>query len=61
MDFDPGYKNIEKFHGGVQWFMMESIDIISNICFNLKNENNQLVPFNGQSVTLGLSIKRIQF
>ena len=25
-DVDPGYKNIEKFRGGVQWYMMESKD-----------------------------------
>ena len=36
MDVDPGYKYIEKFHGGVQWYMMESKDINSNICFKLK-------------------------
>ena len=39
MDVDPGYKYIEKFHGGVQWYMMDSKDIISSICFKLKNEN----------------------
>ena len=33
MDVDPGYKYIEKFRGGVQWYMMESKDIISSICF----------------------------
>ena len=43
MDVDPGYKYIKKFHGGVQWYMMESKDITSSICFKLKNENNQLV------------------
>ena len=59
MDVDPGYKYIEKFHGGVQWYMMESKDIISSICFKLKNENNQLVSFNGQSLTFRLSIKEI--
>ena len=59
MDVDPGYKYIEKFHGGVQWYMMESKDIISNFCFNLKNENNQLVSFNGQSITFRLSNKEI--
>ena len=47
MDVDPGYKYIEKFQGGVQWYMMESKDIISGICFKLKNENNELVSFNG--------------
>ena len=58
MDVDPGYKYIEKFHGGVQWYMMESKDIISTICFKLKNENNQPVSFNGQSFTFRLSIKK---
>ena len=59
LDIDPGYKYIEKFHGGVQWYMMESKDIISSICFKLKNENNQLVSFNGQSISFRLSIKEI--
>ena len=59
MDFDPGYKYIEKFRGSVQWYMMESKDIISSICFNLKNENGSLVSFNGQSITFRLSIKEI--
>ena len=59
MDVDPGYKYIEQFCGGVQWYMMESKDIISSICFKLKNENGNLVSFNGQSVTFRLSIKEI--
>ena len=59
MDVDPGCKNVEKFYGGLQWYMMESKDIISSICFKLKNENNQLVSFNGQSITFRLSIKEI--
>ena len=50
MDVDPGYKYIDKFHAGLQWYMMESKDIISSICFK-KNENNQIVSFNGQSLT----------
>ena len=57
MDVDPGYKYIEKFRGGVQWYMMESKDIISSICFKLKNENGIFVSFNGQSITFRLSIK----
>ena len=57
LDVDPGYNNIEKFHGGVQWYMMESKDIISSNCFKLKNENIQLVSLNGQSITFRLSIK----
>ena len=59
MDVDPGYKYIEKFRGNIQWYIMESKDIISSICFKLKNENNQLVSFNGQSITFRLSIKEI--
>ena len=59
MDVDPGYKYIEKFRGGVQWYMMESKDVISSICFKLKNENRNLVSFNGQSVTFRLSITEI--
>ena len=59
MDVSPGYKYIENFCGGIQWYMMESKDIISNISFKLKNENNQLVSFNGQSITFRLSIKEI--
>ena len=59
MDFDPGYKYIEKFRGGVQWYMMKSKDFISSICFKLKNENNQRVSFNGQSITFRISIKEI--
>ena len=59
MNVNPGYNNIEKFRGGVQWFMMQSKDNISSICFKLKNENNKLVSFNGQSITFRLSIKEI--
>ena len=47
IDVDPGYKYIEKLRGGVQWYMMESRDIISSISFKLKNEINQQVSFNG--------------
>ena len=36
MDDDPGYKYIEKFRGGVLWYMMESEDVISSISFKLK-------------------------
>ena len=59
MDVSPDYKNLEKFRGGVQCYMMESKDTISTNCFKLKIENNQLVSFNGQSITFGLSIKEI--
>ena len=59
MDVDPGYKYIEKFRGGVQWYMMNTKDFISSINFKLKNENNDFVSFNGQSINFRLSIKEI--
>ena len=59
MDVNPGYKYIQKFCGGVQWYLMQPKDVISSICFKIKNESNQIVSFNGQSVTFRLSIKEI--
>ena len=59
MDVNPGYKFLKKIRGGVQWYMMESEDVISSINFRLKNENGYLVSFNGQSVTFRFSIKEI--
>ena len=59
MDVDPGYRYIHKFHGGVQWYMLETNDFISSINFKLKNENGELVSFNGQSVSFRLSIKEV--
>ena len=35
MVVDPVYEYTEKFCGGVQWYMMESKDIISSICLKL--------------------------
>ena len=61
MDVCPGYKHIEKFRGGVQWYMVESKDIISSIHLKLVNENNELVSFNGQSISFRLSKKEICF
>ena len=51
MTVDPGYKYVESITGCTTWFMTETKDIISSNCFKLKNENNQLVSFNGQSIT----------
>ena len=53
---NPGYNYVEKFSGGIHWYMMQSKDIVSSICFKLKTENNQLVSFNGQSITFRLFI-----
>ena len=41
--------------------MIESKDNISSICLKLKNENGNLVSFNGQSLTFRLSIKETWF
>ena len=59
MDVDPGYKYIERFRGGVSWYMLETKDFISTINFKLRNENEELVSFNGQSITFRLSIKEV--
>ena len=59
MTVDPGYKYVEKFVGGLSWYMMESKDFVSVIGFILKQENNDLVPFNEQIITSTLSIKEV--
>ena len=59
MSVSPGYKYNCRFEGGVQWYMMESKDIISSISFKLKNEDGDLVSFNGQSLSFRLSIRKI--
>ena len=59
MTVSPGYKYFCRFEVGVQWYMMESKDIISSISFKLKNENGELVSFNGQSISFRLSINEI--
>ena len=56
---DPGYKYVQNFSGGISWYMMQSKDIISNFCSKVKNENGNLVSFNGQSNTFRLSIKEL--
>ena len=57
MDVDPGYKYIENFRGGIQWYLMDTKDFVSSINFKLKNENGNLVSFNGQSITSRISIR----
>ena len=59
MTVDPGYKYVESFIGGITWYMLQGKDILSSNCFKLKDENNQLGSFNGQSVTFRISIKEI--
>ena len=59
MTVNPGYKYVEKFAGGLSWYMMESKDFISSVNFKLKNENGNLVSFNGQNITFKISIKEV--
>ena len=59
MDVDAGYEYIEKFRGGVQWYLMESKDFNSSIIFETKNQNGKLVSFNGQSIKFRLSVREI--
>ena len=61
MTVDPGYKYVEKFSGDFTWFMMETKDVVPSISLNLKNEDNELVSFNGQSVTFKLSINEFYY
>ena len=39
--------------------MMNTKDFISSTKFKIKNENDELVSFNGQSITFRISIKEI--
>ena len=59
MTVNPGYKYVERFEGCISWYMLQTNDFISSINFKLKNENNELVSFIGQSVTFKLSIKEV--
>ena len=59
MSVSPGLKYICRFEVGIQWYMMESKDVISSISFKLKNEDDELVSFNRQSISFSLSIKEI--
>ena len=59
MDVDPRHKYIKRLRGGVQWYMTETKDFFSSDSFKLKNENNELVPFNAQSITFRFSIKEV--
>ena len=52
MDVDTGCKYLEKFRGGLTWYKMESKDFVSIISFRLKREEEKLVSFNGQSITI---------
>ena len=59
MDVDPGYECILKFKRAVQCYMLKTKDFNSSIKFKLKNEINDFVSFNGQSITFRISINEI--
>ena len=59
MTVNPGYNYVERFEGGISWYAMNNIDVISSINFRIKYENGNLVSFNGQSITFRLSIKEV--
>ena len=59
MNVSLGYNFTERLLDGVTWFMLHNKDIISSINLKLKNENGNLVSFNGQSITFRLSIEEI--
>ena len=56
---DPAYKYIAMFRGGVQWYVLETKEFISNINFRLKSGNASLVSFNGQTINFIYAIKKI--
>ena len=58
MNVDPGHKCREKFRGDVQWYVMEK-NFISSTSYIIKNEKNQIVSFNGQSINFRLSINEV--
>ena len=37
MTANPGYKYVERFAGGISWYAMNNIDVISSFIFRIKN------------------------
>ena len=50
MAVDHGYKFIGKLKSGNRWHLMEGKDFNSKNGFELKNENDNLVSFNGRII-----------
>ena len=61
MDVDSCNENIENSRRVVQFYMMETEDIVPNINLVLKNESWLIVSINSQSITFRLSIEEIEF
>ena len=45
LDVDPGYNTINKFCGGVQWYIMQTKDFVSSISFQFKKwkQSNSII------------------
>ena len=53
------YKNLPVVLAGLGGLQtMDCKGLISKFCFKLKNGNNEIVSFNGQSLTFRLSIEK---
>ena len=57
MNVNPVSIFVEHFSGGTNWYMKENKEVISSNPSKVKNENRNLVSFNGQSNTSRLSVK----
>ena len=60
-DVDLGYRYIQKLEGGISWYKLENKVFTSIVSFKLKDEKNQIVSSNGQSLTFRLSITKNLF
>ena len=59
MDVDSGYKYVNKFRSGAQSYMMGNKYFISNVSFELENENGIIISSKGRSIMIHLSIKEV--
>ena len=61
MTVDHGFRYVEQFAAAFSWYVKESKDFISSVCFKLKNENKHLVSINGQIIGFRFSIREVYF
>ena len=61
MDGNPIRKLMERFRGVVQWQMMEAKDFLTNISWQLRNENENSVSFQKKAITFRISITEFSF
>ena len=59
MKISPRHKYTANVRDAVQWYMLKNEDFVSSVSFELRSENNEIVSFNGQSITFRLSIKEV--